>query len=176
MKGISNWIWIAGGIMAGLIIISIAYMQISQVNLNVIEQRSLEQYGQTKNIIDGLCWSFVGNRREYEISLGETVEGIYIAPSPYEEYERDQLINKVVNEESGTGNFLCIKIRNKRVECQGLECNATMPFIGSVPEEFSLSALVSKLTGKGLVFNYRLTFVRTESNVAVEFTPSQSMS
>jgi len=44
-----------------------------------------------------------------------------------------------------------------------------MPFIGSVPEEFSLSALVNKLTGRGKVFDYYLEFERMKENVSVKF-------
>ncbi len=169
MKGISNWIWIAGGIIAALIIFSIAYNQIVQVSLAKVEQRSLEQYDETKSIIDNQCWSFVGNKREYTINLGETIEGVYIATNPYEEYEKEQLINKIISDETATGNYLCIKVKDKRLRCEELECNTTMPFMGSVPEEFSLSALLNKLMGRGRIFNYNLMFERMETKVEVGF-------
>ena len=170
MKAISQWVWIAGGVIAGLVIFSIAYQQIVQINLSVAEQRSLEQFSEMKNIINNLCWSFSGNKREYTVDLAKTVEGVYVALSPYEEYTSEQLINKITADppESTTGNFLCIKIKDKRLKCEELECNTTMPFIGSVPEGFSLSALINELMGRGKVFTYNLKFERMETNVTVE--------
>jgi cytochrome c oxidase assembly protein Cox11 len=169
MKGISNWIWVAGGVIAGLIIFSIAYNQIVQVSLSRVEQRSLEQFDETKNIVNNQCWNFVGNKREYTVDLGETIEGVYIATNPYEEYEKEQLIGKIVSGENTTGNYFCIKVKDKRLRCEELECNTTMPFMGSVPEEFSLSALLNKLMGRGKVYSYNIMFERKETKVEVEF-------
>ena len=42
-----------------------------------------------------------------------------------------------------------------------------MTFLGSVPEKFSLSALVNKLMGKTPTFVYTLEFNRTEEGVEV---------
>jgi hypothetical protein len=162
MKAIAEWMWIAAGVIAGLIIFSIAQNQIYQLNIATIEQRSLEQFYEVKNIIDNLCWSFVGNVREYTLNLGESVEGIYASKDKYTQYKRDELIGKI-----SEGNFLCIKIKDKRLRCEELECNVTIPFLGSVPIQFSLSALVNRLLGKVETFTYELQFNRTEDLVKV---------
>jgi hypothetical protein len=167
MKAIAEWIWIAAGVIAGLIIFSIAQNQIYQLNIATIEQRSLEQFYEVRNIINNLCWSFVGNTREYTLNLGESVEGIYASRDKYTEYKRDELIGSISKGKISEGNFLCIKIKNKRLKCEELECNATIPFVGSLPIEFSLSALVNKLLGKGETFTYELVFNRTVELVAV---------
>lgn len=167
MKGISYWIWIAGGVIVGLIIFAIAYQQIVQIEKSIAEQRSLEHFSEVKNIIDNLCWSFVGNKREYTISLSEDVEGIYTTLNQSEEYKNEQLINKTISGENATGNFLCIKIADKRLKCEEMYCNATMPFMGSVPEEFSLSILINRLTGKGKISDYYLEFERMGNGVNV---------
>lgn len=167
MKGISNWVWVAGGVIAGLIIFSIARQQIAQVNLATVEQRSLGGFLEVKSMIDDLCWSFVGNKREYTLNLGETIEGVYAAPTRYEEYEKEQLVNKILSGERASGKFLCIKVKDKRLKCRELECNVSMPFLGSVPEEFSLSALINKLMGRGRIFTFNLEFERTEKEVKI---------
>ena len=168
---VSNWVWITGGVIAGLVVFSLAYQQIVQVNLARTEQRSLEGYSEMKSIVDNLCWSFVGNKREYTLSIGETIEGIYVASSQYEEYGSKELLNKILAKEESTGKFLCIKIKDKRLKCQELECDTNMPFFGSVPEEYSLIAFLNKLMGKGMVFTYRLLFERNETGVKVELYP-----
>jgi hypothetical protein len=160
MKAIAQWMWIAAGVIAGLIIFSVAQNQIYRLNVATIEQRSLEQFYEVRNIINNLCWSFAGNTREYTLNLGETIEGIYASKDKYTEYKRDELIDSILKGKISQGSFLCRKVKNQRLKCEELECNATMPFIGSVPIKFSLSALVSKLLGKGEVFTYKLQFKR----------------
>jgi len=168
MKGVTTWFWVAAGIIASLLIFSIAYKQIVQLNIARLEQRSLEQYDEVKGIIDNLCWSFGGNEREYTVTLAESVEGMYVATDLHTVYEREELINKILAEENTTGNFLCIKLKDKRVKCQELECTTSMPFIGSVPVEFSLSALVNRIMGRGEVFTYYLHFKREQTSVVID--------
>ena len=120
-------------------------------------------------MIGNLCWSFIGNRREYTMSVSEYVDGIYTTFDKYEEYTKDQLVGNITAGENSTGNFLCIKIANKRVMCEELYCNATIPFIGSVPEEYSLSILINRLTGKGNVADYYLDFERMVNGINITF-------
>jgi len=79
MKGVSQWFWVAAGVVAGLIVFSIAYTQIGMLNKSKNIQRALEEYDEVKNIINNLCWSFSGNKREYKIHLPKEIEGFYIA-------------------------------------------------------------------------------------------------
>lgn len=167
MKGISEWIWLIGGIMAAVIIFTIASMQIQNTIKATIEKNSIQKFSEVVSIINNLCWSFEGNTREYTLQLGETIDGIYASPLPYERYESEQLTNKIINEEKSSGNNLCLKIKNKKLTCEKLDCNSTFPFVGAVPEKFSLSGMVSKWMGKGSIFNYYLGFERKIGAVEV---------
>lgn len=162
-----EWIWIAASIIAGLIIFSLAYNQIVQMNVAITEQKSLEQFEEIANIVNNLCWSFAGNKREYRVALSENVEGIYAAKTPYEKYRREELIDYILLPQNSFGNYLCIQITNKRTKCKELDCNTSIPFIGSVPEKFSLSMLVNKLMGKGKVSEYLLHFIRETDQVSI---------
>lgn len=174
MKAVSEWIWIIGGVMVGLAIFSFAYTNMIETNQVVIEQRSIEGFNEMKNIINNLCWSFSGNKRHYTLSLGESVEGIYAAKDRYEEYTKEQLMNKIISKERSEGEYICIKIQGKRLNCEKLDCKAVMPFMGSVPDEFSLSKLINRLTGTGSVSNYYLEFTRTPTNVTVDFSTAKT--
>lgn len=167
MKGISYWFWIIGGVIAGLAIFAAAYQLMADISLRNAEQRSLEQFSQVKGMINNLCWEFVGNKREYSMDLSEYVEGIYTTFDKYTEYEKEELIENIISGNNSTGDFICIKIAKKRVRCEKLECNATMPFIGSLPEGFSLSALINRLLGRGKIFEYPLEFERMGNEVAI---------
>ena len=114
---VSMWVWVAGGIIACLIIFSIAYQQVSLINASRMEQRSLEEISEVKSLIDNLCWSFPGNKRKYKLELVEAIEGVYVDKKPHE-YEREQLINKILSKEEGRGRFFCLKVSDKRLRCE----------------------------------------------------------
>lgn len=160
MKGVAQWFWIAAGVIGGIIIFIVAYRQIGEISKTTSEQRSLEQFNEIKNIADNLCWGTPGNKREYTVRLSEKIEGVYVAESKYDEYEAEKLMDTILSSEDATGKYLCIKVKDKRLKCEELECDVTMPFMGAVPEEFSLSALVNKLMGRGEIFDYPLEFER----------------
>jgi hypothetical protein len=167
MKAIANWFWIAAGVIAGLIVFAIAYQQIVNINKTAAEHRNIEQFNEIKNIADNLCWDTSGNKREYKVSLSENVEGIYTTMDKDVEISGGNLVNKIVSDEFNTGNYLCIKVKDKRIQCEDLECNTTMPFIGAVPESFSLSALINSLTGNGKIYDYYFQIEKSESDVVI---------
>lgn len=167
MKGMSEWILLIGGIIVAVLVIAIVFIQIQNSMKLVVEKRSVESYAEIANIANNLCWSFEGNTREYSFELGETIKGIYASGTPPAEYEDVQLLNNIISKEQSSGESLCIKVEGKRVTCYQLGCNTTIPFIGSVPEQFSLSMLVNILLGKGRVTSYSLHFVREVNSVEI---------
>jgi uncharacterized protein (UPF0248 family) len=167
MKAISEWFWVFAGVLAGLLILSLAVSQIYNTNQALSEQKTLEQFLEMKNIINRLCWTFSGNVETYKINVADSVEGIYAAQDKYTQYSSEELKEKVLNKESSFGNFICIKIKNRRLRCEELECNATIPFLGSLPSKFSLSSLINKLMGKGEINTYSLRFEKSETIVNV---------
>ncbi|MEM5874474.1 MAG: M28 family peptidase [Candidatus Aenigmatarchaeota archaeon] len=167
MKAISEWFWVIASIIAGLIIFSIVRYNTIQMNIINEEQRSLSQFDEMKGIINDLCLSFSGNVRTYTLTLSETIDGIYASKDKHTEFNKDELVKKILNEELSQGRFLCIKVRNQRLRCDELYCNTSFIYVGSVPEEFSLSALTNRLMGRSPVFIYDLILSKTEEEVYV---------
>jgi hypothetical protein len=155
------------GILVGLLILSLAVFQVYNTNQALNEQKSFEQFIKMKNIVNNLCWSFPGNVESYEISIAENVEGIYASKDRYTKYSEEEIREKILNKEYSSGNFICIKIKGKRLKCEEVDCNMEIPFIGSVPSKFSLSSLINKLLGKGEVSYYKLKFEKKETMVYV---------
>jgi hypothetical protein len=168
MKGISEWIWLIGGIMAAAIVFTIAVTLIQNTMNATIEKTSIQGYEEVVNTINDLCWKFEGNIRNYDFQLGETIEGVYATSDVKKIYESKELTKNIIDGEKSFGENLCIKVKGKRIRCEKLDCNATFPFVGSVPEKFSLSLLVNKLSGKGRIFDYYISFVRNVSTSGVE--------
>ena len=125
-----------------------------------IEKKSIEDFSKTVTIINNMCWEFEGNTREYTLELGETIQGIYAANMPHDKYESAQLTNNIITGQSPSGNNLCLQIQGKKERCEQLDCTVVFPFIGAVPEEFSLSTLINQLEGRGRIYSYYLQFVR----------------
>lgn len=161
MKGVTEWIWLIAGIIAALIIFTMAMVLYQNTVRASIEKKSIEDFSKVVKIINNMCWEFEGNTREYTLELGETIQGIYAANMPHDKYEAAQLTNNIITGQQSSGNNLCLQIQNKKEQCEQLDCNVNFPFIGAVPEEFSLSVLINQLTGRGKIYNYYLQFVRT---------------
>jgi len=167
MKGISQWVWIVGSIISAVIIFTIAINQMLLANRSIIEQRSIDQFNEIASNLNNLCWEFAGRKAELTVNLGDMVEGIYAAETPYDKYEKEQLINNIILNKNSTGKYLCLKITDKRLNCKQFECNVSFPFIGYVPEKFSLSALINSLMGKGKIYTYLLTLWRVPNGIDV---------
>ena len=161
MKGtLSMWVWIVGGVIAGFLIFVIAYTQLIGTAGKITEQRTLEQYTELKNKINDLCWSYSESENEYRIIMNENVEGIYLTNNT--DREEKNLQEKILSKNISSGDILCIKIKNQRIRCSELDCDAQMPFIGAVPEEYSLSALIDKIMNRRKRFEYDLSLVRKD--------------
>jgi hypothetical protein len=167
MKGITQWIWIVGSIIAAVIIFTIALNQMLLANRSIIEQRSIDQFNEIASNLNNFCWEFVGRKAELTVNLGDMVEGIYAAKTSHDEYEKEQLINNIILNKNSTGKYLCLKITDKRLKCEQFDCNVSFPFIGYVPEKFSLSALINSLMDKGKIYTYLLTLWRVPDGIDV---------
>ncbi|MCK4429020.1 MAG: hypothetical protein KAU95_01490, partial [Candidatus Aenigmarchaeota archaeon] len=162
------WAWIIGGIIAGLLIFVIAYSHMMQTTQSMAEQKSLEQFTELSNMADELCRDFTGNTKELNnIILTENIKGIYATDDNYAELNNTELINKIVDEEISSGKYICIKIEDRKLNCKLLKCESKMPYIGAVPTEFSLSALVNKVAGNYEKFNYDLKLKRLSTIVEI---------
>ncbi len=168
MRGtIGVWIWIIGGVIAGLLILTIANSYLTQTTRTIAEQRAIEQHDELRTQINELCWSSSENKKQYSVNLNENVLGIYLTKDKYEEYNEIQLIDFILEEEVSSGNLLCMKLRDKRLMCEQLDCNSRMVFLGAVPTESSLSALIDNIIGNPNSFEYKLNFSKFDKEVLV---------
>jgi len=161
------WMWIVAGIIAGLLILTLAYSYSLQMINTVTEQSVLEQYDEIYTQTNELCWSYLGNKKEYNLILNKNILGIYLTNDQYIEYNNTQFIDFILDENVSSGNFLCIKIKNKRTICRQLDCNATMPFLGAVPIDFSLTSLINQIKGNPESFEYNMILMRNKDGVTI---------
>lgn len=172
MRGsLPNWIWIAGGLIAGLLIFISAYQMLSDTTEVMSEQEALEPYNQIVSLVeDDLCYSAPGNKRYLDIELSESISAIYFTDDKYTKYTDDELLEKVLTEETTNGSLICLKQSGIRLECEELSCPVKMKIIGAVPTEESLSALIDRIFGRHETFSYNLVLERKSENVEVTVT------
>ncbi|MFB6088608.1 MAG: hypothetical protein ABEK36_02395 [Candidatus Aenigmatarchaeota archaeon] len=150
----SMWIWVIGGILIGSIIFTISYSQLIATSSRISEQRILEQYGELGNRINDLCWSFVGNEREYKIVINRDTKLVYLSVD--EDYVPKNITNLIKENKKSKGNKICVLLGNSRPRCKDLECSAEMTYIGAVPPEESLMAMVKRMMGSEIKYEYTL--------------------
>jgi hypothetical protein len=170
MKGsIPMWIWIGGGIVVGLILFTAAYSMLNQTTDALSAQKGTEPFDEIKNLAEeDLCYSSPGNQRTLSISLSESVLAIYASSSKYDNFSDSDYPNKIINEEISKGKYLCLKRKDYRLQCEELTCAVQMPYLGAVPEEQSLSAMISKLMGRHKTFSYQLEFTKNSEFISVK--------
>ena len=170
MKSISTWFWIIGSIFAGLLIFSTAIMQLHQTMKSSSEKETLEKFRSLQLQIDSLCWTTIGNQRKFELSFAEMVEGIYASETKHPSFSSEYLLEKINSNEISEGKYLCIKIKNKRVECIENSCNVSIPYLGATKENLPLQSLLDKILGRPIVFKYILLLNRTSFGVNISIT------
>ncbi len=155
---VSTWVWIIGGILAGMIIFVIAYTQIIHVSERVAYEKSLESITQLRHVINELCWEVTGNEREVEVFLTKEIGDVYVSDESEE----------ILSSGRSRGNYLCIRFSDGRRQCLDLECDTSMPLISFKPESSSLITFVNKILHGESKTEYELSLKKTDSGVYVE--------
>jgi hypothetical protein len=169
MKGsVPTWFWIAGGVIAGLLIFISAYQMLFQTTGVMSDQKALEPYNEIKSLVENdLCFSAPGNKRYLKVQLSESISAIYFTDDKYTTFSDEEYSIKAVEGEVMKGSLICLKIADRRLQCEELSCPASMPLIGAVPAERSLSALVDRILGRHKTFEYRLELEKKSDYVEI---------
>jgi len=167
MKGsISIWIWIIGGVLAALLVFSMAYMYLVSISNQAVEQRFLEQYANLRAEINDLCWGFSGTYRDYRIELPEHVEVMYLTNDT--ETIVIDIDQKVRDKEMSIGSNLCMKFEERTMRCLVLDCEASMPYLGTPDPDESLFAFVNQLLTGYPVYEYEMNMTKIEGEVIIQ--------
>lgn len=172
MRGsISAWVWIAGGLIAGILVFITAYSMLSQTTNALSEAKATEPYYNLKNLAENdLCFTTKGNKRTLDFSLSEEISAVYATDDKYERLNDSDYPKKIIAGEISQGKLLCMKRKDRRLVCEELSCEVRMPYLGAVPEKESLSALIDRILGRHKTFDYQLELLREPDFIAVSKT------
>ncbi len=149
MKGVSNWIWVVGGVVISLIFFSFFVKVVSDITLENHRQSTMESFDMLVSKVNSFCeTSGIGKMSETHSFSGLT-KNLY-ASNDGDDHTNDRGISE--------GNNLCINFRDD-IDCRQLNCEIQLK---SEVEERSLLTLVNTISGKVRFKSYRITLQKGE--------------
>ncbi|MGC9310125.1 MAG: hypothetical protein ACP5E4_00180 [Candidatus Aenigmatarchaeota archaeon] len=169
MKGsVPMWVWISGGLVAGVLFFIGAHSMLFDTTKIIADQKAVEPFYLLRDLASGdLCYAAAGNKRLLEIELREGISAIYSTDDKYTTLEDAEYTEKVLAGETSSGKLLCLKRSGRRLACEELNCVVGMPYLGAVPAERSLSAMIDKVLGRQKTYAYSLVLTKESDKVDV---------
>ena len=165
MKGISNWFWVIGGLLAAAIFLVAAFTFLGTVSEQTAKQRSITTYTNIGSWIKTVCY----NERDYtltnKVTLSDSVVAIYSA----EERGKPpvKITQLILDRDMSNGTYFCMQfhpINEEEPRCVKMDCNINMTYFGSLPENLDVFSMVTRIFGGRPTFTYSLRFVKTAHN------------
>jgi len=168
MKGLINWVWILAGILAGLLLLVFFFQHLYLTSKSMQTKKSLEEFENLAEKLNNFCLKITGSEELLKFGVSEETVAIYAANSKYEKYEELELENFVKESRESEGKFLCLKLRDRKLNCKELNCKVSMPFLGYLSEKFSLSSLINKLMGRTSFTTFNLILKKEVDKIKIE--------
>ncbi len=153
MKGISTWIWVIGGIIIGVILVSSFFNVYVNLILERHKQNSIEAFEDIVSTVNTLCAMNEGQKILKTLYFSDIVDGIYA-------YSDEGIVR--IGDKT-YGDYICMNITND-IQCELLDCKSEMIFISN---EGTLLSLVDKLMGRHGYREHKLEFSRTGDGVSI---------
>ncbi len=158
MKGLSTWIWIMGGIVISMIVLTVFFTIFSRFTIDKHKQDSLQSFYSMIVDINILCNFKDTNSILKTITLSDLTKTIYAS----DDYEM------IINDQKTSGKNICLNFTNEIV-CKPLECEIT---INDFSTEKPLIGLINKITGNIGYENYQVKVFREDDKVHVIIQPT----
>lgn len=124
---VAMWVWIIGGIAAGVLTFTVAYANLSQVGIQTSRQSVVEQFNSIKGKADLLCLQSPGARKSAEVSLRD-VRAIYAASN--NSLPGSKAPKYISEGRVSTGDSLCLSFVDSHYDCKEVRCPVNMTWIG----------------------------------------------
>jgi len=168
MKSLINWVWIIAGIFAGLLVLVFFFQHLYLTSKTMQTKKSLEKFENLASKLNDFCLKIAGNEEPLKFEVDEETVAIYATNSKYEKYEESELERFVKEGMESEGKFLCLKLKDRKLNCKELNCKVSMPFLGYLSEKFSLSSLINKLMGKTSITTFNLILKKEVDKIKIE--------
>jgi hypothetical protein len=162
MRGISGWFWVIGGLLAAALFMVIAFQFLGSLSDQTLKQNAITTYGNTASWIKTVCYS----ERDYtitkKVTIPQVVVAIYSADS--EKKPPVKVDQKIIEGTMSNGTYFCMQfepVNDEEPRCQKIDCAVNMTYIGSLPENMDVFAMVTKIFGGRPNFTYSLKIIKT---------------
>ncbi|MEM5843937.1 MAG: hypothetical protein QW841_01700 [Candidatus Aenigmatarchaeota archaeon] len=155
------WVYIVGGIVISILILSIAYHLISSTINFSQRQSSLSQFSDLFTDINSICVQELNNSiiKSYRFDFQTRV-----VFSTDEKKVLAKVVDLIKNQNLSSGYNLCLQFKDENyLRCQKLYCNLTMPYLGVLPEKEDIWVAVSKILGSAPFKEYELEIKKISS-------------
>ena len=167
MKAVATWILVAGGIMIGLVIITLTFSIAANIFRGQQEANALSQFSDLVNRAEAICTASEGNVDFMRIGIPEITRAIYPGSAKFSQ-PPDKVSDLITDEAEGSGNYLCLQFfDNPEPRCRQISCRLRATYIGSPSLKDDLFSLVSKLAGSSPVYEYFVTIEKLEGEVKI---------
>ncbi len=156
------WNWVISGLIIGLLVIGTFTSMLNKVFMENARQDAKQQFSEIYARSNTLCTSSEGEEDFYDISIPDIVEGIYIAND--DKVFPEDFDERVKNDETFVGSYLCMKLREDRLNCRRLVCDVEMSYFG---QKKTVMTLADKILKKPVYTTFPTYFVKNEDYVSV---------
>lgn len=147
---------IVGSIIIGFIVFTLAYRLLS-VSINQAQyQTTIQNFNSFYSNVQTICQQEIGSKMIVKIQIPVTVRVIYFTDNNLDPLPT--VVDLIENSVESQGYYLCMQFKKEQdLRCEKLNCNSHMPYIGALDEYNDLQLMVSKILGKPLIKEYKLT-------------------
>jgi len=160
------WVYVFGGVLVGLLTLTLAYNLLHSSITYSQRQDALDQFNSFVASVERVCLQEKGNSESIRFSLPHGVRVIFatdetkVPPKVYEQ---------IKNMEMSEGRKVCLQFKDEdflRCYPEGFfECKVRMPYLGVLPEKEDIFVAVNRILGKGKRRDYNLLIQKLAGNV-----------
>ena len=160
------WVYIFGGVLIGLLTLTIAYNLLHSSITYSQRQDALDQFNSFVASVERVCLQEKGNSESFHFSLPHGVRVIFStdeAKIPLKVYEH------IKNGEMSEGRKICLQFKDENfLRCypEGFfECKIRMPYLGVLPEKEDIFVAVNRILGRGERRDYDLLIQKSAGDL-----------
>jgi hypothetical protein len=164
-----TWVYVAGGVIAGVLVLAIAYSLMSAYVKFNEKQNDLKEFSSLASDAKLVCYGSKDNFLVKSYIFSENFKILYATNNiscssdadcnyPLERCENNfcllqKPIEAIKSKQSSFGKSICLQFKDENeLRCEKIACNVSFLPIGMLPATEDIWVAVSKILGKG---NYR---------------------
>jgi len=154
MKGISEWMWLIGGVIVGIVMFMLFFQLMSYLTLSKAREDAKRTFEDMVGTLNAMCESKAGTQSSKKFLFPDSVSIVYSTSDP----------RKIIEKNNRTyGKFVCLKFQKEQV-CEGLKCEVEFH---PIRNKENILGIVDTLLGRSSSQEYLVKLTKTECGISV---------